>query len=273
MERRGRPENRKGADTAQTASIGASSGFSRSTNPTGTKKPAQKVEYIDPEDLEQIMDQMGFTKDGDDRWELVEQADEDDEEWDYDERYEDEEEYRMAMKKRQLLRQKQQQLAQPKMDFQNSREFMEGSVGFLTLLLVLSMVGFLTITFVFVEKEWKEGDWRLLPILPLEAAAVVYGWSRGARVQVGLVQVLGFAYKLRHPLLAVLVTVFLLTNQACLAGIVLIKRKICAQFGPGPGDSDKDKAGGKEDVGTNKEGGGSGTTTADSEEVPQLVGS
>ena len=267
-------------DTAQPASVGAASGSSRSTNPTGTNTTAQKVEYIDPEDLEQIMDQMGFTKDGDDRWELVEQVDED-EEWDEDERYEDEEEYKVAIEKRRLLQQKQQQEAQPKMDFQNSREFMEGSVGFLTLLLVLSMVGFLTITFVFVEKEWKEGDWMLLPLLPLEAAGVVNGWYRGARVQVGLIQVLGFAYKLRHPLLAVLMTVFLLTNQACLAGIVLIKRKINAQFGSGPGDDgDKDKANSNRPVDSKKDADksrkeGVSSTTADSEEVlvPQLVSS
>lgn len=180
------------------------------------------------------MDQMGFVKDGNDRWELVEQVDEDDE-WDSDE--EDDEAYRVTMEKRKLLKEKKEE---PKVDFQNTREFMEGSVGFLTLLLVLSMVGFLTITFVFVEKEWKEGDWMLLPLLPLEAAAVVFAWYRGARVQVGLVQVLGFAYKLRHPLLAVLMTVFLITNQACLVGIVLIKRKITALYGSGRGDSDKE---------------------------------
>lgn len=206
------------------------------------------------------MGQMGFVKEGDDRWELVEQVDED-EEWDEDEQYE--EECRVALEKRNQQQQRQQQHAEPKVDFQNSREFMEGSVGFLTLLLVLSMVGFLTITFVFVEKEWKEGDWILLPILPLEAVGVVYGWYRGARVQTGLVQVLGFAYKLRHPLLAVLMTVFLLTNQACLAGIVLIKRKIRAQFGPGSGDKQNPKS---REVDKSKEE-GSGPAE-DSDEVP-----
>ncbi|KAG5357455.1 hypothetical protein CJU90_6291 [Yarrowia sp. C11] len=269
MERRGRLGIAEELDKTQTAPVGASSGSSRSTNPTSGKTPAQEVEYIDPEDLEQIMDQMGFVKDGDDRWELVEQVeDDDDEDWDQAGHYEDEEEYRVAMEKRRLLQQKEQQKqAEPKIDFQNSREFMEGSVGFLTLLLVLSMVGFLTITFVFVEKEWKEGDWMLLPILPLEAAGVVFGWYRGSRIQVGLVQVLGFSYKLRHPLLAVLMTVFLLTNQACLAGIVLIKRKISAQYGPGPGgDKEEPK---KENAGVSKTGGDG--PDGESEEVPQLV--
>ncbi|KAG5366065.1 hypothetical protein CJU89_0475 [Yarrowia sp. B02] len=267
MERRGR----KREEDTQNVSVGQASGSSRSSNPAQTK-PAEKVEYIDPDDLEEIMDQMGFVRDGHDRWELVEQVDEDDE-WDEDEEYEDEEEYRVAMEKRRLLQQKQTQ--EPKIDFQNSREFMEGSVGFLTLLLVLSMVGFLTITFVFVEKEWKEGDWMLLPILPLEAAGVVYGWYRGGRIQVALVQVLGFAYKLRHPLLAVLMTVFLVTNQACLAGIVLIKRKINAQFGSAGDDKKKDsdkseKDGDKTEKDLDKSGKGA---KADSEEVPQPVSS
>lgn len=210
-----RKDKGEGELTAQATaeSTGASSSSDRALDPT-------EIEYIDTEDLEDLMDQMGFTKDGNDRWELIEEYQEDEE----DEEEEDE--------THQQDIQQQTVSDTSKGHGQNSNEFLEGSVGFLTLLLVLSMVGFLTITFVFVEKEWKEGgegSRLLLAVLPMEGAALVYSWYYQKHGLVVATQVLAFAYKLRLPLLAVLMTVFLITVQACLAGIVIIKRKIKMQ--------------------------------------------